>query len=143
VRCKIGTVHQYVIEKDKHKVAQTWCKCGVHGILKGTWITGDEDILTMHAPSSVNNSQTNIKDTNQGPVTRSRAKKLQQEVNALLYEFHLNVNKNYILPKSCTLLLLKFTMEDGKDTQDDDYKEELHLNQASSADKSKRNSHIF
>jgi hypothetical protein len=29
-----------------------------------------------------------------GPITRSRAKKLQQEVHALLYEFQLNTNKN-------------------------------------------------
>jgi len=33
-----------------------------------------------------------------GPVTRSRAKKLQQEAHALLCEIHFNVNENYILP---------------------------------------------
>ena len=36
-----------------------------------------------------------------GPITCSRAKKLQQEVNALLYEIHFNINENYILCRSC------------------------------------------
>ena len=49
---------------------------------------------------------------NIGPITRSRAKKLQQEVNALLSKIHFNINENYILPKSCTLVLLRFTKED-------------------------------
>ena len=39
-----------------------------------------------------------------GPITRIRAKKLQQEVYALLCEIHFNINENYILPKSCTLM---------------------------------------
>jgi len=42
-----------------------------------------------------------------GPVTRSRAKKLQQEVHALLCEIHFNINENYILPK-CLLTVLKY-----------------------------------
>lgn len=78
-----------------------------------------------------------------GPITRSRAKKLQQEVNALLYEVHLNINEKYILPKSYTLLLLRFTKEDGKNTQGDDYREEPHSNQASPAEQSERNFHNF
>lgn len=50
-----------------------------------------------------------------GPITRSRAKQLQQEVHALLCEIPF-INENYILPKSCMLLLLRFTKEDDKDT---------------------------
>jgi hypothetical protein len=38
-------------------------------------------------------------DAFDGPFTRSRAKKLQQEVHALLYEFQLNTNENFMLPK--------------------------------------------
>jgi hypothetical protein len=49
-----------------------------------------------------------------GPITRSRAKKLQQEVHALLYEFQLNTNENFMLPKSCMLILLRFTKEEGQ-----------------------------
>ena len=48
-----------------------------------------------------------------GPITRNRAKQLQQEVHALLCEIPF-VNENYILPKSCMLLLLSFTKEDDK-----------------------------
>ena len=51
-----------------------------------------------------------------GPITRSRAKKLQQEVHTLLCEIHFNINDNHILPKSCMLLLLRFTKEDDKNT---------------------------
>jgi hypothetical protein len=46
-----------------------------------------------------------------GPITRSRAKKIQQEVHALLYEFQSNTNENFMLPKSCMLILLRFTKE--------------------------------
>ncbi len=47
----------------------------------------------------------------EGPVTRSRAKKLQQEVHAFLSELNFNIDENVILPKSCILLLLRFTQE--------------------------------
>ena len=36
----------------------------------------DEDISTVHDTSNVKNSPSNINDTNQGPLTRRRAKKL-------------------------------------------------------------------
>jgi len=52
-----------------------------------------------------------------GPITRSRAKKLQQEVHALLFEIHFNINKNYILPKCCTLIVLRY-IEEEKDELD-------------------------
>jgi hypothetical protein len=48
---------------------------------------------------------------NEGPVTRNRAKKLQQEVHAFLSELRCNTNESHILSKSCTLLLLRFTQE--------------------------------
>ena len=47
----------------------------------------------------------------EGPVTRSRAKLLQQEVHTFLSRLHLDIDENYILPKSCTLMLLRFTQE--------------------------------
>jgi hypothetical protein len=49
-----------------------------------------------------------------GLITRSRSKKLQQEVHTLLYEFQLNTNENFMLPKSCMLILLRFTKEEGQ-----------------------------
>jgi len=47
-----------------------------------------------------------------GPITHSRAKKLQQEVHALLCEIHFNINENYILPKYCTLIVLRYIKEE-------------------------------
>ena len=99
----------------------------------------DKDIPTVHATSSVKNSPSNIKNTNQaqvfdGPITRSRAKKLQQEVNALLCEIYFNINENYILPKSCMLLLLRFTKENDKNTKGEDYREGPHSNPTSPAE---------
>jgi hypothetical protein len=47
----------------------------------------------------------------EGPVTCSCAKKLQQEVHAFLFELNFNIDENVILPKSCILLLLRFTQE--------------------------------
>jgi hypothetical protein len=49
-----------------------------------------------------------------GPITCSRSKKLQQEVHTLLYEFQLNTNENFMLPKLCMLILLSLTKEEGK-----------------------------
>ena len=77
------------------------------------------------------------------PITRSRAKKLQQEMNALLYEIHFNINENYILPKLCTLLLPKFTKEGDKNTKGEDYREGPHSNPISHAKESERSSHNF
>ena len=65
----------------------------------------DEDIPAMHASSSP-------KDTNQGPLTRSRAKKLQEQVNSFLTDCNFDTSKNVILPKCSILVLLRFTHED-------------------------------
>ena len=78
-----------------------------------------------------------------GPITRSRAKKLQQEVNALLSGIHFNNNENYIMPKSCMLLLLRFTKQDGKNTKGEEYRERPRSNPTSPAEQSKRSSHNF
>jgi hypothetical protein len=57
-----------------------------------------------------------------GPIKRSRAKKLHQEVHVLLCEIPF-INDNYILPKLCMLLLLSFTTEDDKNTPRLNYRE--------------------
>ena len=75
-------------------------------------------------------TQVTHKQVKEGPIMRSRAKKLQQEVNTLLCEIHFNINENYILPKSCTLLLLRFTKEDDMNTKED-YREGPHSNPTS------------
>jgi hypothetical protein len=78
-----------------------------------------------------------------GPITRSRAKKLQQEVHTLLYEFQLNTNENFMLPKSCILILLKFTKEEGQNISKANQQEELCPSQSSTTEPSSRNNHIF
>jgi hypothetical protein len=45
----------------------------------------------------------------QGPITRSCANKLQQEVNSLLTKIDHNTNGNFILSKFSTYVLLWFT----------------------------------
>jgi hypothetical protein len=74
-----------------------------------------------------------------GPITRSRAKKLQQVV----HEFQLNTNENIMLPKSCMLILHRLTKEEGQNISRANQKEELCSNQSSATELSRRNSHIF
>ena len=88
-------------------------------------------------------TQVTHKQVHDEPITRSRAKKLQQEMNALLYEIHFNINDNYILSKLCTLLLLRLTKEDDKNTKGEDYREGPHSNPTSPAEQSKRSIHNF
>ena len=69
----------------------------------------DEDIPTVHASSSP-------KDTNQGPLTRSRAKKLQEQMSLFLTDYNFNTSENIILHKCPILMMLRFTHEDVKGT---------------------------
>ena len=55
---------------------------------------------------------TQVSHIYEGPITRSRAKLLQKEVNSLLAEIKLNIHENYILPKSYMLTLLRFMKEE-------------------------------
>ena len=78
-----------------------------------------------------------------GLLTRSRTKKLQHKVNALLCETHYNISENYILPNLCALLLLRFTMEDDMNTQRVDHREEPSSDQSSVTEPLERISNIF
>ena len=72
----------------------------------------DEDISTIHASSSVNPPPSNIKGANEGPITRSHAKKLQEQVNSFLTDYRFNNTKNVILPKCSTLVVLRYIHEE-------------------------------
>jgi hypothetical protein len=102
---------------------------------------------TLQPPSHTTSTQVQpTSSPNQafdGPITRSRAKKLQQEVHALLYEFQLNTNEKFMLPKSCMLILLRFTKEEGQNISRTSQQEELCPSQSSATEPSRRNSHIF
>jgi hypothetical protein len=69
----------------------------------------DEDIpdtVPNHGPAQRSQTQ----DTPiQGAITRSRAKKLQEEVNSLLTNIDYSTNENFIQPKCSTYVLLRFT----------------------------------
>jgi diphthamide biosynthesis methyltransferase len=78
-----------------------------------------------------------------GPITRNRAKQIQQEVHTLLYKFKLNTNDNFMLPKSCMLILLRFTKEEGQNISRANQREELCSSQYGVTEASRRNSHIF
>jgi hypothetical protein len=80
-----------------------------------TLFEGGED--DMHTPTSSTTPTTlpTSTPTPTGPITRSRAKKIQQEVHALLCELKLNSNDNFMLPKSCMLILLRYVEENHQD----------------------------
>ena len=50
------------------------------------------------------------------PLTRSRAKKLQEQVKSFLTDCNFNTSKNVILPKCSILMLLRFTHKDVEGT---------------------------
>ena len=43
-----------------------------------------------------------------GPITRARAKKINQQVNSLLIKFGFNLHENWLLPNSIILIVLRF-----------------------------------
>jgi hypothetical protein len=92
--------------------------------------------VTIPASSTLSNIPT-------GHITRNRAKQIQQEVHALLYEFKLNTNNNFMLPKSRMLIFLRFTKEEGQNISRENQREELCSSQSSVTEASRRNSHIF
>jgi hypothetical protein len=72
----------------------------------------DADFPTDQAVTQVDEHNTPI-DINQGPITRSRTKKLHQEVNSLVAEINFNISENVILPKCSTLVVLRYICERG------------------------------
>ena len=79
----------------------------------------DEDIPTI-TPSLHDNEDTPVaakKKSNDeiriGPITRARAKLIEQQVNLLLIESDYFANENCLLPKSVCVCLLRFIGEEG------------------------------
>jgi hypothetical protein len=77
---------------------------------------GDEGIPTS-LPSSVDDIAGRVDvhhkpdDLRTGPITRARAKLLDQQVNSLLTEYNLFTNDNFILPKSLHVCIIRFVAE--------------------------------
>jgi hypothetical protein len=76
----------------------------------------DEGIPTS-LPSSVDDIASCVDvqhkpdDLHIGPITRARAKLLEQQVNSLLTEYNLFTNENFILPKSLHVCMIRFVAE--------------------------------
>jgi hypothetical protein len=77
----------------------------------------DEDIPTLVPSSPSNDDQTiaakNVPtyDIRIGPITRARAKLLEQQVNLFLVEPDVFINESFILPKSWCVCIIRFEDE--------------------------------
>jgi hypothetical protein len=69
----------------------------------------DEDIPTNESSNASIDPNQAPKTPMQGPITRSHAKKIQQDMHFLLTKIHYNTNENFIQPKYCTHVILRFT----------------------------------
>jgi hypothetical protein len=73
----------------------------------------DEDIpiTPLLSPTPFDDEDVAAKKSNEiriGPITRARAKLLEQQVNSLLIEPDLLFSENFILPKSMHLCMIRF-----------------------------------
>ena len=66
-------------------------------------------ITTEDVPANAKKDQSN--EIRIGPITRARAKLLEQQVNSLLNESDVYDNENFILPKSMHLCMIRFVEE--------------------------------
>src|SRR3954467_8533582 len=87
----------------------------------------DEDIPTTTTTSpTLHDEQAN--QIRLGPVTRSRAKLLEQQLNLLLLESDDRLSENYILPKSLCVCMIRYQGEDkelgGAEVREEEAKEQ-------------------
>jgi hypothetical protein len=68
----------------------------------------DADIPSIHTIQPMNQKQDTSSNMNHAPLTRSRAKTLQQHVTSLLAEFYNNITENVMIPKSSILVIIRF-----------------------------------
>jgi hypothetical protein len=72
-------------------------------------------------------------------MTRNQAGQIQQYVNAFLTDSNIDINENYILSKSCVLLLLRFAptkiiQVDEEKSKEQDFINNMHCLRTSSYD---------
>jgi hypothetical protein len=75
--------------------------------------SSDEDITITPplSPTPIDDKDVAAKKSNEiriGPITRARAKLLEQQVNSLLIESDVLFNESFILPKSMHLCMIMF-----------------------------------
>ena len=62
-----------------------------------------------------------------GPITRARAKLIEQQVNSLLVESGIFINENFILPKSLHLCMIRYEGETSIARGGEELQQEEHL----------------
>ena len=79
----------------------------------------DEDIPTI-TPSPIDTEELPVvakkvqsNEIRIGPITRARAKLVEQQVNLFLNEPDVFINENFILPKSLYVCMIRFEREEG------------------------------
>ena len=77
--------------------------------LQSTQTPCDEDIPIPSPPAAKEKPD----DIRIGPITRARAKLLEQQVNLFLVDPDVFVNESFILPKSLHICILRIIGEDG------------------------------
>ena len=90
---------------------------------------GDEDIPSP-LPSFPDDDvavQEKANEVRIGPMTRARAKLLEQQVNSLLIESNVCVNENFILPKSLHLCILRFINNTSIGGGEEELQQDEHL----------------
>src|SRR3954463_10861154 len=83
------------------------------GVPMRSW-PGDEDIPTTVAPPT-SNEEPMMNKPNEiriGPITRARAKLLEQQVNSLLINSDVLFGEDFILPKSLYVCMIRYHEED-------------------------------
>ena len=68
----------------------------------------DEDIPSSSTTSQINNAAVQDNEVRLGPMTRSRTKLIEQQVNSLLLDYDVSDCENFILPKSMHVCILRF-----------------------------------
>src|SRR4051812_36992595 len=102
----------------------------------------DEDIPTTTTTSpTLHDEQAN--QIRLGPITRARAKLLEQQVNLLLLESDDRLSENYILPKSLCVCMIMYQGEakelGGAEVQEEEAKEQATWEEEPQEDKAKKN----
>src|SRR4051812_19229824 len=102
----------------------------------------DEDIPTTTTTSpTLHDEQAN--PIRLGPITRARAKLLEQQVNLLLLESDDRLSENYIVPKSLCVCMIRYQGEDkelgGAEVQEEEAKEQAIREEEPQEDKAKKN----
>src|SRR4051812_11258394 len=101
----------------------------------------DEDIPTTTTTSpTLHDEQAN--QIRLGPVTRARAKLLEQQVNLLLLESDDRFSENYILPKSLCVCMIRYQGEDkelgGAEVREEEAKGQATLEEEPQETKAKK-----